>query len=251
MTQDILADQRKLWQKKPQLRAIYEDYYKLIVANCLPGLKLEIGGGSGNLKGYVDQVISTDIVPAPWLDAIADAQNLQFAPSFFSNIVGLDVLHHIERPIRFFREAERVLMPGGRIILVEPAITLISGFFYRNFHSEPVIMSVDPLMDGPLNPHRQPFDANQAIPTLIFEYQRNEFEKKFPNFKIVDLQYLSLIAYPLSGGFKSWCLIPNCFVNQILKLEKILCSFLGRLMGFRLLVVIEKLPDNNKKLSQN
>ena len=73
-----------------------------------------------------------------------------------------DVLHHLERPRLFFQEAERVLGPGGRVVMIEPAITPLSGLFYRNFHPEPVIMSAGPLLDGPLDPMPDAFETNQA-----------------------------------------------------------------------------------------
>ncbi len=116
MSKRILNEHRIVWQDKPVLRAIYADFYRRIIAACRPGLSLEIGGGSGNLKDFASEVISTDVVPTPWLDAAADAQALPFGEESFTNIVMVDVLHHIERPRRFFAEAERVLRPGGRII---------------------------------------------------------------------------------------------------------------------------------------
>ena len=50
----------------------------------------------------------------------------------------LDVLHHIEYPIRFFKDAARALQPGGRLIFVEPGITPLSDVIYRALHEEPV-----------------------------------------------------------------------------------------------------------------
>lgn len=243
MTQLILQEQRLRWQKKPQLRVIYEDYYRQIVSACIPGTTLEIGGGSGNLKGFMEEVISTDIVPAAWLDAAVDAQALPFADESFANVVGMDVLHHIERPRRLFAETERVLKPGGRIIFVEPAITLVSGIFYRHFHPEPVVMDADPLADGPLDPSREPFDANQAVPTLLFGRHRKRFEQMFPGMRIVGVKLLSLIAYPLSGGFRSWCLVPAGSIDWLLRLERIIVPVVGSLMAFRLFAVIEKIAD--------
>jgi SAM-dependent methyltransferase len=54
-----------------------------------------------------------------------------FAAASFDNIATFDVLHHLERPRLFFQEAERVLRLGGRIVMVEPAITPLNGLFYR------------------------------------------------------------------------------------------------------------------------
>lgn len=240
MSEKILGEHREIWRQKPVLRAIYIDFYQRIGAAWRPGLSLEIGGGSGNLKGVANQVVSTDIVPMPWLDAVADAQALPFDDDSFANVVGIDVLHHIERPKRFLTEACRVLRPRGRIILIEPAITPVSWVFYRFFHPEPVVLSDDPLADGPLDPNREPFDANQAIPTLLFERDRQRMSQAFPGLKIVQLERLSLFAYPLSGGFRSWSLVPVALVGPMLSLERRLSPLIGRLAAFRLFVVIEK-----------
>lgn len=240
MSKETLLRQRQLWNDKPVLRAIYEDYYRRMVAHCLHGVTLEIGGGSGNLKTFLDKVVSTDLIPAPWLDAAADAQKLPFADDVFSNVLAIDVLHHIERPVRFFREAERVLQPGGRVVLLEPGISTLSSFFYRYLHSEPVDMKIDPFEDGELNPFRKPFDANQAIPTLFFTRMRNRFEAVFPRLKISHLEWLSLLAYPLSGGFRSWSSIPVNLLPTILRFENKVSPIFGKHIGFRLMIVLEK-----------
>jgi SAM-dependent methyltransferase len=120
---DALEDYRRAWDRKPVLRAIYDDFYDRIAAACRPGTTIEIGGGSGNLKQRLADVIATDVQFAPWLDCVADAQRLPFAATSAVNIVMVDVLHHLEFPIVFFREAARVLRPGGCVLMVEPAIT--------------------------------------------------------------------------------------------------------------------------------
>ena len=165
-----------VWERKPVLRMIYDDFYDRIVAECVPGVTIEIGGGIGNLKRRLPHVIATDIQFADWLDCVADAQHLPFSDGMAANIVMVDVLHHVEFPLYFFREAVRVLRSGGRIIMVEPAITLGSTLFYRLLHQEPVRMSSDPLTEGVPNPRRDPYDSNQAIPTLIATRDRDRFE---------------------------------------------------------------------------
>lgn len=245
MTIEILNEHRLLWNKKPSLRAIYSDYYRRIVKQCIPGRSLEIGGGTGNLKDYLGGVISTDIVPNSWLDAAADAQALPFENESFANIVGVDVLHHIERPHRFLAEAARVLQPGGRIILVEPAITPMSWAFYNFAHPEPVDMRADPLAEGPLDPNRHPFDANQAIPTLLFKKQHAHMEKTFPALRLINMEHISFFVYPFSGGFRSWCLVPSFLIAPVLRLENVIAPLVGKWMAFRLFVVVEKRTRNN------
>lgn len=235
-----IAEYRFAWEKKPVLRAVYRDCYRLMAMRIAPGRTLEIGGGSGNFQGFVPDVVSTDIIDAEWLDAICDAQALPFADGSFKNIVMFDVLHHVERPRLFFAEARRVLAKGGRVILMEPGITPVSWVFYKYFHPEPVDMSDDPLNEAPPSPDRDPYDANQGIPTLLFGRQRDTFLRAFPEFEIAEARRLSLFAYPLSGGFRPWSLIAPWMVRPMLAVESILMPLLGWLMAFRLLVVLER-----------
>src|SRR3546814_12536362 len=86
---------------------------------CRPGRTREIGAGSGRF-GEVGPVVTIDVLPAVWLDAVADAQALPFATASFDNVVMLDVLHPIARPGVFFSEAGRGLRPGGRPVMTEP-----------------------------------------------------------------------------------------------------------------------------------
>ena len=94
---------------------------------------LEIGAGSGHFQKFFPNAISTDIIEAPWLDAVLDAHFLPFQNKSLNNIVLFDVLHHLPEPSRFFSEAQRVLKPTGRIILMEPYISWVSFLVYRLF----------------------------------------------------------------------------------------------------------------------
>ncbi len=237
---DALRDYLSVWQRKPVLRTVYDDFYQRIVAECRPGPTIEIGGGIGNLKQRLPGVITTDIQFAPWLDCVADAQRLPFAAGTAANIVMVDVLHHIEFPINFFREAERVLRPGGRVVMVEPAITWGSTLFYRLLHHEPVITAADPLVDGVRCEPRDPYDANQAIPTLIATRYSDRFHTKFPKLKISRVEWFSLLVYPLSGGFKPWSLVSAGVARRLLAVERAIEPFVGRFLAFRMMLVIER-----------
>jgi SAM-dependent methyltransferase len=231
---------RQVWDEKPVLKALYSSYYQMILERCRPGRTLEIGGGSGNLKGFAPAVVTTDILFAPWLDAVADAQALPFADASFDNIVLFDVLHHIEQPLRFLTEARRVLRDGGRIIMVEPAITPVSGIFYRNFHPEPVDMKADPLTPPRSEGPRDAFDANQAIPTLLFGRDRQRLAASLPGLGLVERRLIALFSYPLSGGFRPWSLLPAALVKPLLGVERVLEPVLGPLMAFRLIATLER-----------
>lgn len=235
-----LENNKTVWDHKPVLREIYHDFYRRIHRHLTEGKTLEIGSGTGNMKEYSSNVVATDISFSPWLDCAMDAQRMPFADNSFNNIVAVDVLHHIERPLFFFQEASRILNKGGRIVLLDPAITLFSYVFYKFIHEEPVDMGANPLEDLPFTKNRDPFDANQGFPTLLFERYRKMFTQTFPALHLKEKQYMSLWVYPLSGGFQKWCLVPKFLTKPLLKLEHKLEPFLGQFLSFRLLIVLEK-----------
>jgi SAM-dependent methyltransferase len=237
---DNPASYRQMWERKPSLRAVYGDIYKRILDAATQGPILEIGGGSGNFKSFAPQTVSTDIVSAPWLDAVCDAQRLPFAPYTFANVVMVDVLHHIEYPARAMNEFARVLRKGGRLIFCEPAITPLSAIFYKLFHEEPVDMSADPLKDGAITQDKDPWDSNQALPTLLTGRYRAETQKAVPDLTLRSLDRFSFLGYPLSGGFKEWSLLPAAVAPALLRTEWSVRKVLGPLAAFRLLAVYEK-----------
>ncbi len=232
---------RNTWQNKAILRGIYADYYARMLKLLKSGSSLEIGAGSGHLNKYNLDITITDIQVAPWLNVTADAQALPFKDASFDNIIMLDALHHLENTSLFFSEAIRILKPRGRIIMIEPAITPISWLFYRFMHSEPVNMQQDPFAEVIKVTNRSPYDGNQALPTILFCRRYNEFSQRYPELKLSKVQYLSLFAYPLSGGYRNWSLMPVTFLNLFLRVEDHLLKLVGRLMAFRLLIMLERI----------
>jgi SAM-dependent methyltransferase len=240
VTSATLHAHRAIRDAKPALRAVYRDYYRRLAARTRPGCTLELGAGTGWLRALMPDAILSDVQAAPWLDLVADAQRLPFRSQCLDNIVMLDVLHHIERPALFFAEAERVLKPGGRLVMIEPAVTPFSRLIFHLFHDEPVDLAADPLDESAPTAGRDPYESNQAIPSLLFGRARGRFERRFPRLRLTERRRLSLFAYPASGGFRRFGLIPSALVAPVLRLEDALLPLLGRLMAFRLLVTLER-----------
>jgi SAM-dependent methyltransferase len=237
---DPHAKYREIWASKKLLRLVYDDYYRRITDACVPGVTVELGGGIGQFKEFLPGAISSDIQNSPMIDVVADAQRLPFRTGAVSNIVMLDVLHHVEFPALFFEEALRVLRPGGRCIMIEPGITLGSSTFYRVFHVEPVCMTADPLIEGSPDPSKEPYDSNQAIPTLLATRDKIRFMQRYPEFEFLRVRWFSFLAYPLSGGFRRWSLMPAGFGKAVLKWERMFEQKFGRLFGFRIMIVLKR-----------
>ncbi|MCX6816704.1 MAG: class I SAM-dependent methyltransferase [Candidatus Beckwithbacteria bacterium] len=231
---------RRIWETKKILRIIYSDWYKKIIKDLKPGKTLEIGSGIGNFKKYYPEIISSDIVPCEWLDKCIDAHNLPFPKHSLSNIVMIDVLHHLQDPLRFFREACRVLKTGGKIILMEPFPSPFSLPIYRIFHPEPFIFNVDVFSASKNKPKKIPWSSNQAIPFLLFFKQLDKFNKLFKGkFNIIKREKFSFVRYPLSGGFENKQLIPDWLFPLVRIIEKLLFPLRG-LLAFRCYVILQK-----------
>jgi SAM-dependent methyltransferase len=236
--QDILTQRRRIWAAKPILRKLYEKWYGYIQQALRPGRTLELGGGSGNLSDFLPEAITSDIIFEPWLDAVLDAHAIPFKEGSLDNIVLFDVLHHLAAPAIFFHEMERILRAKGRVIMMEPYVSWLSFPVYRFLHAEGMTWDVDPFLDPSLE-KKEPFEGNQAVPTLIFRKQKDKFLKAFPRLKILQEETMDIFLYPLSGGFHNPSLCPLFLWRPLEILEKGLRLFNG-LLAFRLFVVLEK-----------
>jgi SAM-dependent methyltransferase len=241
------VDQRQLghraqWERKKSIRLLYRDFHRQLVACCPDGRVLDIGGGTAHIKEFRPDIVCADILPFPGIDVVADAHRLPFSDKYFTGVVMLDVLHHLERPIDFLEEASRVLKPGGLIAMIEPAMTTLARRFYDRYHDEPVNMQADPFAPVVINPDRDPFDANQAIPTLLFADAAacRRVEQRIPSLRVRSVDWQSLLAYPLSGGFQRWSLLPASWVGPMLAFERSVPAAVRRRLAFRMMVTLER-----------
>ena len=241
-TLDRFEAHRKGWQKNAAVRTLYREWYAAVAAQLPPrslGRWVELGSGPGFARESIAELELSDIVRAPWHDHQIGAEALPFDPGSLGALVLVDVLHHLGRPAAFFAEAERVLAPGGRVILLEPLVTPLSYPVYRFLHREGCTLGVDALADAE-TAARDPFEGNQAMATVLFGRQRGRFEARFPRLHIREKRPLAGLSYPASGGFSRPPLLPLALWRTGLALERLFPQWLFGLCGFRLLVTLER-----------
>jgi len=245
-TLERFTEHRRAWDENAALREQYADWYGRVRALLPPSTRgpfVELGSGPGFARSFIPDLLLTDVVRAPWHDAQMGAEQLPFADGTVGAIVLFDVLHHLTSPAAFFAEASRALAPGGRVVMCEPYISPLSYPVYKLFHDEPVDMGAPALGDPSVAAaSKDPFDANQAIPTLLLDRARgaDQLARGFPRLKLVTVQRLAGAAYPTSGGFRSRPLLPLTLWRRLYRLEASLPQALFRLIGFRLLAALEK-----------
>ncbi|HYL60777.1 MAG TPA: methyltransferase domain-containing protein [Candidatus Acidoferrales bacterium] len=237
--------QREVWLRKPVLRLLYNHWYARCVAQFSSEKPVvEIGAGSGNFKDYYRDVVSTDVFRSgPWVDVAMDAHALALARGKIGTVFAFDVLHHLQRPLDFLRQAIAALKPKGRLVLCEPALSPWSRFVYGVFHHEPIDTKWDLFgLDGtPMAEDRAQEFANAAIPELLFWTNRARTLQMLQPCRLVHARKFGFLLYPMTGGFGYRCFLPQTGFATLQKIEDGIFGPLAiRLTGMRMLVVLEK-----------
>jgi SAM-dependent methyltransferase len=229
-----------VWHRKRLLREVYAGFYRRIlpwIDRRRSGAVVEIGSGIGNLRTWYPEAICTDLFPNPWLDLVCDGYALPFQAGAVSNLVLLDVFHHLETPRAFLHEARRVLGPGGRVILLEPYMSWVSRPVYSLFHHEPVSWT-RPIDMSPSPPSVRRYHAAQGNATrLFFDAQEKGWAE---GWSVFHAETFSAFEYLLSGGFSRRAMYPAALRPLLAHLDRLLSRWPG-VFGARCLVGLESL----------
>ncbi|MEO5887081.1 MAG: class I SAM-dependent methyltransferase [Anaerolineales bacterium] len=240
--QDLIEQNQAYWDRKPILRTLYGDFYRLIakhLSNLADGKIVELGSGLGNIHDVFPECIRTDLFPNPWIDQVENAYKLSFASGSVSDLILTDVFHHLKYPGSALKELHRVLQKGGRVIMLEPGLSALGLVVYGALHSEPIAITKEIEWFAPedWSPESVGYYAAQGNASRIFVGRR--FRQNLKNWEKVETVRLSAIAYAASGGYSKPQLYPTALLPLMKKLEKGLDLF-PTLFATRLLVILEK-----------
>lgn len=240
---DRLLVHSQVLANKPMLKKVFADFHQAFdrldkIHLSGDGIRVEIGAGVAPIKNSFPDVMATDIVSGVGIDQVLDAENMNLPDGSVRVLFGQNCFHHFPNPSRFFKEAERVLAPGGGIILLEPYYgPLATLLFTHMFHSEGYdknYPSWETPATGPMN------GANQALSYIIFNRDRAVWERSFPRLSIVHKETCNnYLVYLLSGGLNFRQLVPN-WATPPLQLAQRILSPLDRWLALHHIVVIQK-----------
>ncbi|RIK31466.1 MAG: methyltransferase type 11 [Anaerolineae bacterium] len=240
--QDLINKNHELWNRKPILQVAYRDLYRLAAGQLseLPNPRIvELGSGMGHIREVIPQCITTELFPFPWIDRIENAYKLSFEDESISDLISTDVFHHLKYPGAALTEFHRVLRPGGRVILLEPCMSLLGLIVYGLLHVEPIAITkrIEWLAPADWSPENLDYYAAQGNATRIFVGKK--FRPQLAAWKSIKTIRLSALTYAASGGYSGPQLYPTGMYSVVRSFEKVLNLF-PLLFATRLLVVLEK-----------
>ncbi|MFT5208274.1 MAG: SAM-dependent methyltransferase, partial [Candidatus Omnitrophota bacterium] len=202
---------RQMIESKPLLKKIYRDWYQEYAASIkttqsLNGPLIEIGSGAGFSKTIYPQMITTDITEAPYVDKVLDAQNMAYADQSVRGFFLINVVHHFLKPANFFKEVERTLMPGGRLVMLEPYNSPFNRLLCSNMDHYEYFDIIDASWEA--NDQSRMSKANMALTWNILIRDHERFKKAFPDLEIQSIKAHTFLAYILSGGMSYKSFLP-------------------------------------------
>ena len=231
-------------RNKPEFVQVVRDIQELMFEKVLANLNelnsklkfVELGAGVIPMSSWVKNVTSTDVVESTHLDGVLDATQLELMDNSVNGLFLQNTFHHIPDPAAFFSEAVRVLLPGGRIIIVDPYHNLFSRVLYRKLFATECFE-----MNGSWNDasSHAMIGANQALSYIVFVRDRKKFERENPKLRIVETVTIrSGLRYLLTGGLNFRRIAPKSTFPMVAKFEKRLA--IVNLFAIHWLIVLEK-----------
>ena len=219
------------------LGILYQEWYNLIskYLSVMDGINIELGCGASFINKTNKSIKKTDVFLNANTDFKLDAMEVgEKFEQKISNLILVNVFHHISNPELFLKSAEKSLLEGGRIIMIEPSNNFWSKLVYKfigheKFDTKQIdwdFASKDPLLD-----------SNQALSWIIFERDFNKFKNSFPMFSMIKKKNMMPISYLISGGHSF-----NTRIGKIIKvIRKMERFFFDKHFGMFNLICIEKI----------
>lgn len=225
---------------KEFLAGLYSELTKEIE---ISGEYLEIGAGAGISSIFLDRynVTRTDILP--WGNGLVvggvNAEEIPYEDGVFDGVFGMDMLHHMEFPLRVINECMRVTKAKGKIIFIEPYVSVLSFGIYRMFHTEKTSIWKRISPKSPAIGSR-PEDGDQRICQSIFlsrhglRHLHHETSRSYT----IENRFIHPLSFFSTGGLSRPLKTKPSTIRIIQKLEARLPNWLLRLTASRVVVIL-------------
>ncbi|MBF0299200.1 MAG: methyltransferase domain-containing protein [Oligoflexia bacterium] len=195
---------------------------------------LEIGSGTSPIKIFYPSIITSDVMPLPYLDHCFDVHDLglydKIKDESLDVVVMTNVLHHLQNPLIAMEQISKKIKPSGRVIIVEPFFSIVSKFVFTKFHHEKMDFDVvSPCLEnvsGPLT------SANMALPYKIFFMEHSWQEQVGKVFFIsYPAVFFSSLSYMMTGGISRSFPINRLLYKVLFKIDAVLAKFFPHMLA--------------------
>lgn len=242
------ARERFLKSRFRNLDALLTQRYAWMNDYIRPGDKVvEFGCGAGFSRLYLraESLVLTDYIKNEWVDVQADAMNPPFEPSSIDVVVCSHMIHHMAKPVTFFKQIHPLLRDGGRIVIQDLNTALLMRALLFAMRHEGWSYDVDVFDENAVtNDPNDPWSANCAIPELLFA-STERFESAVPGFRVVKNELNECLLFPLSGGVIAKTPVPELpesLLGAVATLDRLLVRSFPAAFALGRSVVLEKRP---------
>jgi SAM-dependent methyltransferase len=206
---------------------------------------VEVGCGAGFSAMFLHAgtLELTDTEPHPWVDRVVDALAMPYATASVDVLIANNVVHHLAYPDIFFREAARVLRPGGHLLLQECDASLMTRIALRVTGHEAYDFRTEVFdSSSPCNDPRDPWSANCAIPNLLFD-DLPRFQTAYPEFEVREMRRSEFFVHFNCGGITSsgpYIPLPEVAMRVLDAIDFILVAIAPRVFASQRRIVLRR-----------
>lgn len=222
-------------------------YYKNLYANLYATIKfgkeiLEIGAGAGISKNFLNElnVLRTDYLD--WgnnseISSRIDAEDLPYTDNSFDFVFGVDMIHHLNRPYKALSECIRVTKPGGKIVFIEPYVSILSFPIYKLFHEENTTFRYDFKSHGLKS---NPQEGDQGIGKAMFVNSENirALLQEQKNITKINVKLIDPFSFFSTGGLTKPLKTSEKFIKFLLLIEKHIPAQIMKILAARMVITI-------------
>jgi glycosyltransferase involved in cell wall biosynthesis len=240
------ADQLRIQRKNSSIPSV-QVYLKSLYGRVENEIKLdaeylEIGAGAGISKDFLKEyrIQRTDFMSSEHeeIRGGVDAHALPYKNDEFDGVLLFDALHHFEMPLSAMKECLRVTKPGGKIILIEPYVSLFSYPIYKFFHFEKTSWTYRfDRLDGAQS---GPEQGDQGISKAILKSLKYSKTQKLKGFSSWNYSLITPFSFFLTGGATSPLKIPSSVIKFAIMIENRIPKNLMRFIAARIFMVFRK-----------
>jgi SAM-dependent methyltransferase len=242
----VSARARFLGTRFRNLEHLLVQRYAWMNNHIRPGDKVvEFGCGAGFSKLYVNRgnVLLTDYIKHDWVDMQVDAMHPPFEPHSADVIICSHMIHHMAKPVTFFKKVHPILRPGGRILIQDVNTALLLRLLLSIMRHEGWSYDVDVFDENAVtNDPEDPWSANCAIPQMLF-HSTSEFERRVPGYRVIKNEVNECLLFPLSGGVIAKTPVPQLphgVLKAVEQLDRALVKILPGSFAVGRSVVLQK-----------